>query len=178
MPLLGEAGDKASLYRDRYQLLLQRLSRDKYFSRLVFDTELSESGNCEITPIQSLIGCTGRRWLMGVISHLEEGHFFLEDLTAAVPIDLSNAKIISGFLVENTVIVAEGELLSNGTFQVNTWFSTFGGQRCITFMGLDFFGAGLLSKEETVTSYNLSLYLFIASSDSQTWRKKQRMTCL
>ena len=28
---------------------------------------------------------------MGVISQLEEGHFFLEDLTAAVPIDLSSA---------------------------------------------------------------------------------------
>jgi len=28
---------------------------------------------------------------MGVISQLEEGHFFLEDLTAAVPIDLTNA---------------------------------------------------------------------------------------
>ena len=28
---------------------------------------------------------------MGVISQLEDGHFFLEDLTAAVPVDLSNA---------------------------------------------------------------------------------------
>lgn len=28
---------------------------------------------------------------MGVISQLEEGHFFLEDVTAAVPIDLTNA---------------------------------------------------------------------------------------
>ena len=28
---------------------------------------------------------------MGVISQLEDGHFFLEDLTAAVPVNLSNA---------------------------------------------------------------------------------------
>lgn len=28
---------------------------------------------------------------MGVISQLEDGHFYLEDLTAAVEIDLSNA---------------------------------------------------------------------------------------
>lgn len=28
---------------------------------------------------------------MGVISQLEDGHFFLEDLTGAVPVDLSNA---------------------------------------------------------------------------------------
>lgn len=45
----------------------------------------------QITSIQSLIGCTGRRWIMGVISQLEDGHFFLEDLTAAVPVNLCNA---------------------------------------------------------------------------------------
>ncbi|CAD6265250.1 unnamed protein product [Miscanthus lutarioriparius] len=80
----GEAGDKASLYRDRYQVLLQRLSRDKYFSKPAFDTVATEDSSCEITSIQSLIGCTGRRWIMGVISQLEERQFYLEDLTGAV----------------------------------------------------------------------------------------------
>lgn len=28
---------------------------------------------------------------MGLISQLEDGHFYLEDLTAAVEVDLSNA---------------------------------------------------------------------------------------
>lgn len=151
LPIHGEASDKASLYRDRYQLLYQRLSRDKYFSRPMFDTDIGESGSCEITSIQSLIGCTGRRWLMGVISQLEEGSFFLEDLTAAVPIDLSNAKITSGFFVENTVIVAEGELLSSGTFQVNTCGFPPLEDRDASLsmlMGLDFFGGGILSTEE------------------------------
>ena len=50
-------------------------------------------GTCmwQISPIQSLIGQTGKRWVMGVISQLEDGHFFLEDLTASVEINLSNA---------------------------------------------------------------------------------------
>lgn len=38
----------------------------------------------------------GRKWVMGVISQLEDGHFYLEDLSASVEIDLSNA--ISFFL--------------------------------------------------------------------------------
>lgn len=46
---------------------------------------------CQISPIQSLVGQTGRRWVMGVISQLEDGHFYLEDLTASVEINLSNA---------------------------------------------------------------------------------------
>jgi DNA polymerase epsilon subunit 2 len=44
----GEAGDKASLYRDRYQVLLQRLSRDKYFSKPAFDTVATEHCSCEV----------------------------------------------------------------------------------------------------------------------------------
>jgi hypothetical protein len=49
----------------------------------------------QITTIQSLTGCKGRRWITGVISQLEEGRFYLEDLTAAIAIDLSDA--ISSF---------------------------------------------------------------------------------
>ncbi|KAL6645992.1 hypothetical protein ACP70R_017600 [Stipagrostis hirtigluma subsp. patula] len=137
----GEAGDKASLYRDRYQVLLQRLSRDKYFSKPAFDTVTAEGGSCEITSIQSLIGCTGRRWIMGVISQLEERQFYLEDLTGAC------------FFAENTVIVAEGELLSNGIFQVNTCgFPPLEDREASLslLMGLDFFGGGVLPTEETL----------------------------
>ncbi|KAJ6375959.1 hypothetical protein OIU77_000849 [Salix suchowensis] len=59
----GDASAKAALYKD----------------------------SCEIAPIQSLVGQMGRRWVMGVISQLEDGHFYLEDLTASVEIDLSKA---------------------------------------------------------------------------------------
>lgn len=90
---------------------------------------------------------------MGVISQLEERQFYLEDLTGAVPIDLSNAKITSGFFVENTVIVAEGELLSNGIFQVNTCgFPPLEDREASVslLMGFDFFGGGVIPTEETL----------------------------
>lgn len=35
----GESGDKGALYGDRYQVLLQRLARDKYFSKPAFETD-------------------------------------------------------------------------------------------------------------------------------------------
>jgi hypothetical protein len=44
----GEARDKASLYRDRYQVLLQSLSRDKYFSKPAFDMVTAEDSSCEV----------------------------------------------------------------------------------------------------------------------------------
>ncbi|XP_077236246.1 DNA polymerase epsilon subunit B2 [Tasmannia lanceolata] len=152
LPIHGEASAKAALYVERFQLLFQRLSRDRHFSKPAFDAEITHSGRCEIAPIQSLIGCMGRRWIMGVISQLEDGRFFLEDLTAAVPINLSNAKITSGFFVENTVIVAEGELLPNGVFEVSTCgFPPLEDRDASLSLlaGLDFFGGGSLSTEET-----------------------------
>ncbi|KAI8025695.1 DNA polymerase epsilon subunit B, partial [Camellia lanceoleosa] len=81
IPIHGDASAKATLYRDRFLLLLHRLSRDQHFSKPAFDTERSQFGSSEISPIQSLIRLTGGRWVMGVISQLEDGHFYWEDLT-------------------------------------------------------------------------------------------------
>lgn len=152
IPIHGDASSKASLYRDRFLLLQRRLYRDPRFSRPAFDIERSQFGNCEISPIQSLTGLTGRRCVMGVISQLEDGHFYLEDLTAAVEINLSDAKIKTGFVSENTIVLAEGEMLVDGIFKVKTCgFPPLEDRdKSISAIpGLDFFGCGTLKKEET-----------------------------
>ncbi|KAK4283347.1 hypothetical protein QN277_000307 [Acacia crassicarpa] len=153
LPIHGEASAKAALYRDRFQLLFQRLSRDQHFAKPAFDSESTYFGSCEISPIQSLVGQTGRRWIMGVISQLEDGHFYLEDLTAAVEINLSTAKITTGFFTENTIIVAEGEMLVGGVFQVITCGFPPLEDRDKSLKlsgGHDFFGGGTFTKEETI----------------------------
>ncbi|KAI7981165.1 DNA polymerase epsilon subunit B [Camellia lanceoleosa] len=43
------------------------------------------------SPYVSREKMTGRRWVIGVISQLEDDHFYLEDLTRIVEINLSNA---------------------------------------------------------------------------------------
>ncbi|XVF50365.1 hypothetical protein PTKIN_Ptkin04bG0091500 [Pterospermum kingtungense] len=206
LPIHGEASAKAALYRDRFLLLFQRVSRDQHFNKLAFDIDDETSQNCQLSPIQSLIGQRGTRWVMGVISQLEDGHFYLEDLTAAVEIDFSKAisfsliachicsyihsislnffffkritmqrsslfrlitvtkqkivvffdsqyKITTGFLTENTIIVAEGEMHSEGIFQVITCgFPPLEDRdkSLKVLSGHDFFGGGTLTKEETL----------------------------
>ncbi|XP_052722973.1 DNA polymerase epsilon subunit B isoform X2 [Vigna angularis] len=44
----GEASAKAALYRDRFLLLSQRLSRDQHFSKPAFESEFSHFGSCEV----------------------------------------------------------------------------------------------------------------------------------
>ncbi|CAN0866426.1 DNA polymerase epsilon subunit B [Linum grandiflorum] len=189
LPIQGDASAKAALYRDRFLLLLQRVQRDQHFSKPAFESDISHYGSCEIAPIQSLIGKTGTKWVMGLISQLEDGHFFLEDLTASVEIDFSKAisfstsllatklflsyiliiyvetmpthlcslitkyKITTGFLSENTIVVAEGEMLVDGIFQVHTcgFPPLEDREKSLKALGgHDFFGGGTLATEEAL----------------------------
>ncbi|KHG26454.1 DNA polymerase epsilon subunit 2 [Gossypium arboreum] len=130
LPIHGEASAKAALYRDRLLLLFQRVSRDQHFIKPAFDTDVDTSPSCQLSTIQSLVGQRGRRWVMGVISQLEDG-----------------------FFTENTIIVAEGEMLSEGIFQVITCgFPPLENRdkSLKVLAGHDFFGCGTLTKEETL----------------------------
>ncbi|KAL2243855.1 UNVERIFIED_CONTAM: DNA polymerase epsilon subunit B [Sesamum indicum] len=48
LPIHGDASAKATLYRDRFLMLSQRLSRDPHFSKPVFDSDISDYGSCQI----------------------------------------------------------------------------------------------------------------------------------
>ncbi|KAL4578900.1 hypothetical protein LXL04_015031 [Taraxacum kok-saghyz] len=158
LPIHGDASSKTWLYRDRFLLLSQRLSRIPHFSTSSFNSDLSEFGSYEISKIQSLVGRTGVSWVMGVISQLEDGHFYLEDLTAAVEIKtwvFLNIiyNITTGYFSENTIVLAQGEMLLDGTFQVQTFgFPPLEDrEKSISlFTGHDYFGGGALSREDTI----------------------------
>ncbi|KAK8550103.1 hypothetical protein V6N12_038834 [Hibiscus sabdariffa] len=208
LPIHGEASSKAALYRDRFLLLSQRVSRDQHFIKSAFDTDVETSQSCQVCvtlSINNTISGWAKRKEMGVISQLEDGHFYLEDPTAAVEIDFSKAisiytfhhicsyvnsislillllheelvveniiiyfksngkrrkiliaffdsqyKITTGFFTENTIIVTEGEMLSEGIFQVITCgFPPLENRdkSLKVLAGHDFFGCGTLTKEE------------------------------
>ncbi|KAK1421047.1 hypothetical protein QVD17_23104 [Tagetes erecta] len=152
LPLQGDAQSKAWLYRDRFLLLSQRLSRIPQFSKPSFSNDLSEFGSCEISQIQSLVGRTGISWVMGAISQFEDGHFYLEDLTAACFLNITY-KITTGFFTENTIVLAQGEMQLDGIFQVQTFgFPPLEDREKSTslFSGLDYFGGGTLAKEDNL----------------------------
>ena len=52
----------------------------------------------QLTEIKALLGAVGElRYVLGCISQLQDGRFFLEDLSDAIPLDLSAANTASGF---------------------------------------------------------------------------------
>ena len=52
----------------------------------------------QLTEIKALLGAVGElRYVLGCISQLQDGRFFLEDLSDAIPLDLSTTNTASGF---------------------------------------------------------------------------------
>lgn len=55
LPIHGEASAKAKLYKDRFLLLCQRLSRDQHFAKPAFETDTSDFGSCEVSQRSSKV---------------------------------------------------------------------------------------------------------------------------
>lgn len=134
----------------RFALLQQRISRNRLFTRPALGSAAPTDGHryCELTPLQGLLGTAGEQhYIMGSLSQLEDGRFYLEDLTASIQVDLSAAATTAGLFTENCVVVAEGSLNHHGVFEVSALgfppAETRGETLSVT-VGVDFFGAGAL----------------------------------
>ncbi|CAK0783094.1 hypothetical protein CVIRNUC_006289 [Coccomyxa viridis] len=153
--LHGTAEDKIQMHLDRMYLLLQRLRRNRNFSRPAFaGLKAASRGFIELTELKALLGCVGEtRFVMGCISQLQDGRYFLEDLSDALPIELSEAQTTSGFFTENCIVVAEGVLQHSGAFKVRALgfppVELRGDSRAAA-KHLDFFGGRRPSEEEAL----------------------------
>ena len=106
------------MFAQRYALVQQRiLKQDVFRPKLVSadGRQASSDGRHvthNLTPIESLLGRAGVRFMLGMIVQVEEGQFYLEDNTAQVPLDVSDAEILTdGFLTEHCIVLVEGEMI-------------------------------------------------------------------
>lgn len=154
--VLAAPESKLALLRERFNLLAQRLARNKLFSRPALRGVSTGSGYCEVTPLQALLGTAGEtRFVLGALSQLEEGRFWLEDCTGSVGVDLTDAATSAGLFTEGCVVLAEGELRRDGIFQARA----LGFPPCeprrdsLQALGsLDLFGAGHLRCVRALTA--------------------------
>ena len=125
----AEADSKINVYRERFHLLRQRMSRHESFTKPAFgkkkkgneDASTNANNTNELTPLRSLVGqCYGPRVVMGCLSQVEDGIFHLEDPTGSMRIDLTAAAATSGMFCENCVVIATGEVRkTDGIFEVS-----------------------------------------------------------
>lgn len=120
--VVGNVKNKFQLYEDRFMLIQQRLKRNAMFRPSKWSS-LGNRGNiqnvsAELTELKALLGHERqRRFVCGFLTKHEQGQFFIEDLSARLPIDLTGCDTADGLFTENCVVVAEGELLPGGEFR-------------------------------------------------------------
>ncbi|XP_029454237.1 DNA polymerase epsilon subunit 2 isoform X2 [Rhinatrema bivittatum] len=110
--LFGAARDKAELFLERYIILQQRTHRHELFTPPVIGAHPDDSrSKFQLKTVDTLLGNTskvGDVIVLGMITQLKEGKFFLEDPTGTVQLDLSKAQFHSGLYTETCFVLAEG----------------------------------------------------------------------
>ncbi|PSN37360.1 DNA polymerase epsilon subunit 2 [Blattella germanica] len=108
--LFDFASAKASLYKDRYTILLQRTQRHKLFTPAILGSD-TEVRKCELQPVEFLLSSSGKiidAMVLGILTQLKEGKYYLEDPTGILELDLSEATFNIGLYTENCFVLAGG----------------------------------------------------------------------
>eukprot|EP00959_Pyramimonas_sp_CCMP1952_P431850 9044209-Pyramimonas_sp.AAC.1 len=139
--MFGDANAKISLYQERLMILRNRVSRNKLFAKPSFELSSSRREYCEdtcvahnlwhkhvhfetypekLTSVQGLMGLYGEtKYLLGVLTEIEDGNLFIEDTTGVIKVEMANAVPTTGLFTENCIIIAEGQLREDGVFELS-----------------------------------------------------------
>ncbi|KAL4613102.1 DNA polymerase epsilon subunit 2 [Arapaima gigas] len=122
--LCGTARDKAELFRERYTILQQRVHRHELFTPPVIGTTPEEGQNkFQLRTVEALLGSTakvGEVIVLGMVTQLKEGKFYLEDPTGTIQLNLSKAISFLGLYTECCFVLAEG-WYEDSVFHVNAF---------------------------------------------------------
>uniref|UniRef100_H3DIP1 DNA polymerase epsilon subunit n=1 Tax=Tetraodon nigroviridis TaxID=99883 RepID=H3DIP1_TETNG len=122
--LCGLAKDKAELFRERYTILQQRIHRHELFTPPAIGTGVEEGENkFQLKTIEALLGSTakmGEVIVLGMITQLKEGKFYLEDPSGTVQLDMSKRlhQFHNGLYTDSCFVLAEG-WYEDSVFHVN-----------------------------------------------------------
>ncbi|XP_068681901.1 DNA polymerase epsilon subunit 2-like [Montipora foliosa] len=113
---------KPEVFRERYNVLHQRTMRHELFSPVVEGANKRQAAEkFALKPVEFLLGSTanlGKLIVLGMITQIKEGKYFLEDPTGVVELDLKQGTFHTGLYTENCFVLAEGTY-EDGVFHVN-----------------------------------------------------------
>lgn len=101
---------KAQYLIDRYTCIWQRTQRNKLFAQEVLQLSEGEQ-KFNLRTIEVLLSSSSRIdevIVLGLLTQLTEGKYYLEDPTGSILLDISNARFHSGLFTENSFVLAEG----------------------------------------------------------------------
>ncbi|XP_062555161.1 DNA polymerase epsilon subunit 2 [Armigeres subalbatus] len=109
---------KAEYIRERYLTLWQKTSRHEMFN--TSKVSMQDVKRLTLRKIELLLSTSKMKEVvvLGLLTQLTEGKFYLEDPTGVVPIDLSETVFSSGLFCEGCFVLASGTY-SDGTLKID-----------------------------------------------------------
>ncbi|XP_050356715.1 DNA polymerase epsilon subunit 2 [Nymphalis io] len=101
---------KAQYLNDRYTMIWQRTVRNKLFAKETLPSMESEN-QFQLRKIEVLQSSSSRVdnvIVLGLLTQLTEGKYYLEDPTGSVPLDMTQTRYHSGLFTESSFVLAEG----------------------------------------------------------------------
>ncbi|XP_058812218.1 DNA polymerase epsilon subunit 2 [Topomyia yanbarensis] len=108
--LLPGPDAKSEYIRDRYLMLWQKTSRHEMFNSSTIGVNNNEK-RLTLKKIETLLSTSKMNdvVILGLLTQLTEGNFYLEDPTGVVPIDISETAFSSGLFCEGCFVLACGK---------------------------------------------------------------------
>lgn len=103
---------KSDMFRTRYDLMLSKTLRNDRFKppQSAVGTMSRRSAYFELTPVESIATRGSEALVLGMLTQLEEGSWFLEDINGAVRLDLSQVTVTAGLHTDGSFVIAQGIL--------------------------------------------------------------------
>lgn len=93
---------KATMYLDRFLIAKDRIKSSSNFST---------QGNSQlISSIDSLVGCSTERIVLGILTKTDSNDWILEDSSSSETLDLSRAGCNTGFFCEGCIVLVQGKM--------------------------------------------------------------------
>lgn len=101
---------KAQLLIDRYTVIWQRTVRNKLFAQEALPS-VEDEKRFQLRKIEVLLSSSSRIddvIVLGLLTQLTEGKFYLEDPTGSIMLDMTQTRYHSGLFTESSYVLAEG----------------------------------------------------------------------
>ncbi|XP_013195137.2 DNA polymerase epsilon subunit 2 [Amyelois transitella] len=101
---------KAQFLIDRYMIIWQRTVRNKLFAQETLPS-MAEEKRFQLRKVEVLLSSSSKIdevIVLGLLTQLTEGKFYIEDPTGSVLLDMTQTRYHSGLFTENSFVLAEG----------------------------------------------------------------------
>lgn len=102
--IMPDCSMKAGYIADRYTILYQRTARHHLFAPKL------DGPTFTLKKVEQLLATSKSAEIvvLGLLTQLSEGKFYIEDPTGVLPVDITNASFHSGLFCEGCFVLAEG----------------------------------------------------------------------